>query len=106
MTERRSRMPAHEPPVRAPRYRWRPRLRVFADKRGGWTILTAAGEELRLRNAAAVAIGEALAAGTTEAECLERLARAFPDAAPDRLRSDLRGFLAELRDADLIVGEA
>ncbi len=98
-------MPANEPSARAPRYRWRPRLRVFADKRGGWTILTLAGEEVRLGNAASAAIGEALATGATEAEILERLARVFPDASRERLCRDLRGFLAELRDADLIVAE-
>lgn len=89
----------------AARHRWRPRLRVFADKRGGWTILTPAGEELWLGNPAAAAIGEALATGATEADILERLTRAFPDAPRDRLRRDLRGFLAELRDADLIAAE-
>jgi hypothetical protein len=98
-------MAANGPSARAPRYRWRPRLRVFEDKRGGWTILTPAGEELRLGNEASVLIGQALAAGATEDEILERLAGAFPDAPGDRLRRDLRGFLADLRDADLIAEE-
>lgn len=99
-------MSVNESPARAPRYRWRPHLRVFADKQGGWTILTRAGEGLRLGNAAAAAIGEALATGATETEFLERLAQAFPDASPGRLRRDLRGFLAELRGADLIAEDA
>jgi hypothetical protein len=98
-------MAANEPSARAPRYRWRRRLRVFADKRDGWTILTPSGEGLRLGNAASAAIGEALATGATEAEILERLARMFQDPPRGRLRRDLRGFLAELEDAGLVAAE-
>ncbi|MFH1144121.1 MAG: PqqD family protein [Candidatus Eisenbacteria bacterium] len=78
-------------PVR--RKRW---TRAFENKRGGWTLISAACQALDLEGPAALCLWEGLERGGTPEELAGRLADRFPDVDRERLRLDTLAFLESL----------
>jgi len=82
--------------VSPPRFRRARGIRAFADKDGGWTLLARTGEAFALRNAASLALWEALAEGGDLETLTDRLARLFPRAERAVLRRDAARFVRSL----------
>jgi hypothetical protein len=71
-------------------------IRAFADKNGGWTLVTPGGEFLSLRNVASLCLWESLAEASDVSALTERLQRRFPEVPAGRVREDVFGFLRDL----------
>jgi hypothetical protein len=82
--------------VSGTRYRRARGIRAFAGKGGGWTLLSRAGEPYELRNAASLALWEALAAGDDLDGLAAALRRVFPRVARRTLRRDAARFVRDL----------
>ena len=78
-------------------------LRAFRDKRGGWTLVTPAGDYLEVRNPAARCLWNILSQGATLNEMVIRLAERFPTVPQGRLRTDILEFLNQLQSRSLIA---
>ncbi|MCK4414798.1 MAG: PqqD family protein [Candidatus Eisenbacteria sp.] len=77
--------------------------RAYEDKQGGWTLVTATGEPLRLANPASLCLWDALGAGATPCELVGLLGARFPQVPPERLRRDVAGFIERLIGLGFVV---
>ncbi len=81
----------------AGRYRHAESARHFPDKQGGWTLVTPAGERLRLRNRSSRILWQAMMEeGASEGQLIDRLCEHFPDTSPTTVAADVRAFLRHL----------
>lgn len=77
--------------------------RAYADKEGGWTLVTPWGLALRLTGGAAVGAWEAFqGGGAVLGELATDLGRRFPGIPPERVLRDLLDFTAHLLSAGFV----